>query len=112
MSEAKHTPLPWGIDPSSDADTTAIHHREGDQHVCIIQSVGDEPSERELADADYICLACNNHAKLLAACEAALHDLETSEGLWSCDNEEGQSLFRLEHPSIIQLRAAIAAVKG
>lgn len=43
----------------------------------------------------------------LNALKSALHDLETSFGLMCCDNEEGHSLFSLEHPSIPIVRKAI-----
>jgi hypothetical protein len=34
------------------------------------------------------------------ALRAALHDLDTSDDLFACDNAAGQSLFQLKHPSI------------
>ena len=55
--------------------------------------------------------------RLAEALKDALYDLETSDGLMACDNEEGHSLFCLEQRSIPKARQAIqslnqAAVKG
>lgn len=41
------------------------------------------------------------------ALEHALHDLEATEGLYACDNNEGRDLFLLEHPSTKKARAAL-----
>ncbi len=50
--------------------------------------------------------------RLREACRQALRDLETSENLWACDNEEGHSLFQLQHPSIAAITAALQENAG
>lgn len=51
MSEAKHSPGPWFIDPASDVETTAISSvaRCG---ICIIQHDDDRPWGEKQTEAD------------------------------------------------------------
>lgn len=71
MSEANHTPLPWG------AFTEELAEGEPLRHILARVSTGGRPAWGELgeaysaADAQFIVQAVNSHARLLAACKAS-----------------------------------------
>jgi hypothetical protein len=73
---SEHTTTPWKVDPFSD-ETIAICTADESVHVCILEKrdAADGECSRE-ADAAFIVEAVNNHAALVAACQAAQSELE------------------------------------
>lgn len=113
---SKHTPGPWRIERCSTlrgwineitAFITANEEHDG-EHVLVAEVEEMIDRGEETANARLIAEA----PMMLEALRAALHDLETSQNLFACDNNEGKHLFRLEHQSIATVIKAIAKATG
>ena len=79
MSDAKHTPGPWAINPiptddegweieSAPGTNPSAHDLQGAEWIATVY---DGTCDAPGPNAEFIVRACNAHAELLAACEAA-----------------------------------------
>lgn len=87
---------PWRAGTRGGKDMTTVYTADGAVIVCHVDTSAPEDGERE-ANAAFIARACNSHANLLAACEAAESLLER-EGYFG--------------GVVDQLNAAIAKARG
>lgn len=97
MNKSKHTPLPWKIDPMSDATIAIMASR--DSHVCLLEPRDDGEGLRE-SDAALIIRAVNSHVALVAA-------LSAMADAWPAQKPESPH-FNLYN----QARAALALAEG
>lgn len=96
MSEAKHTPLPWGVERTRICNWIGTLRVDAkiDLLVCGLDREGLKPEAEALSDAnaDFITRACNSHYELLSALrklklevESAISEQEPSNRLEALD---------------------------
>lgn len=100
VETTQHTPTPWFVTHSfGDGSHVRSDSADEDGVVCCAESE---------ADGEFIVTACNSHAQLLAACEAASKAINDAKGYVSA--KVGLVLDNLLTAER-QARAAIAAAK-
>ncbi len=70
MSDTQHTPTPWRLRHSGKNDEVYLEMKLAEGWVTmgvVLSRVTD--THTQVANAEFICLACNAHDDLLAACE-------------------------------------------
>lgn len=95
MSEAKHSPTPWGIYITQDRSVW-VTDATGRM---VAEMVAQKHPAGVLANAEQLCAAVNAHHDLLAACEAVLAQ-------WGRDNP-----YPLVE-AVASVRRAVVAAKG
>ena len=108
MNDTKHTPTPYRIEPFLDGADDGSSVDEGfslmadgmEEPIAIIGRATyrhharyrDTSLEIDTANANFICLACNCHDDLLAACERALNFVRNTEDEHGMPLETGDIL--------------------
>jgi hypothetical protein len=98
---AEHSPTPWTVAP----DYPLVTANDGGTFVCDCTRPGYAPGPVAHADAALIVRAVNAYADLLAACEAALPELEATLEAYCGDPSSD-----LRH-AIASVRAALAKAR-
>jgi len=117
MSETKHTPGPWRVDPTPNAgDKFAIVARDEDyseitqgdayyereQPICYFSSVVDHQANtyhnnpKDEANAAYIVRACNAHEDLVTALKEIFDLLEEHQPKWYLKGHYNRARAALE----------------
>ena len=95
---------------TSEETMRAVCHAEAKFVHALFEKIAE--LERELtASQERIRELKAENAKLRGQVSAMLHDLESSEGLMCCDNNEGREMFELRHPSAAAVNTAMKEPK-
>ena len=78
VSDTQHTPTPYFVGTSTENGLPVILAGPCIAYLTEWSEIGKADLQVAEATAEFICLACNAHDDLLAACEACLHSLENA----------------------------------
>lgn len=111
-SATRHTPLPWHTNENGLARNAAgeTQWTIGPSFHCIatVHRRTDDGAQME-ADAKFIVRACNSHAALVAALEAACNRLSSAADAFDKSGNEWMAGIYCQHAN--EARAALAAAK-